>query len=396
MPPIKRRSAAIMAAAAVLPAGLLISSAATAAAAADRAAASARHQQSGYQVRQILDGSQLSHTFVPAGSATAQSEPLTQPDDVTALGHNLFTAFQNGVGAQGEPSSDGNTDSTIVEFTPTGQVTAQWDVQGKVDGLTADPFRHLVIATVNEDLNSSIYTVTPDDPAAAQVQHYQYNEPLPHNGGTDAITIYGGLVLVSASAPGTTGAAAPQPDYPAVYSVSFDAASHVATVTRLFSDEAQATVANKGTSEGAAVQLGLTDPDSSSAVPFSAPRFPGDFMLTSQGDLEQIFASPVSGLSVLRLSQSVDDTAWATRASGELIATDSSSDSVDAVTGHFRPGSVFVAVTPCNANSAPATCPAPGFPANYLGTVNEWTGQVSPVPVSQSSFQPKGMIFFAR
>jgi hypothetical protein len=28
----------------------------------------------------------------------------------------LFTAFQNGVGSQGEPSTDGNLDSTVVEF----------------------------------------------------------------------------------------------------------------------------------------------------------------------------------------------------------------------------------------------------------------------------------------
>ncbi len=63
------------------------------------------------------------------------------------------------------------------------------------------------------------------------------------------------------------------------------------------------------------------------------------------------------------------------------------------VTGRFRDGTILTAVTPCNANSAPSTCPAPGFPANYLGTVNPWTGQVSAVPVSGPNLQPKGLIF---
>ena len=71
---------------------------------------------------QILNGANLSHTFVPAGSSTSATESLSSPDDVTMLGHVLFVAFQNGVGPQGQPSADGNTDSTIVEFTAHGSV----------------------------------------------------------------------------------------------------------------------------------------------------------------------------------------------------------------------------------------------------------------------------------
>ena len=59
------------------------------------------------------------------------------------LGHDIYTTFQNGVGPQGEPSSDGNTDSTIVEFTLGGRVVRQWDLRGKCDGLTADTAKHL-------------------------------------------------------------------------------------------------------------------------------------------------------------------------------------------------------------------------------------------------------------
>ena len=88
-----------------------------------------------------------------------------------------------------------------------------------------NPYTGQVIATVNEDLNSSLFSI---DPWSGHVTHYWYSRPLPHHGRTDAISFYNGQMLISASAPGTTGAAAPNPAYPAVYSVTLDQATHVA------------------------------------------------------------------------------------------------------------------------------------------------------------------------
>jgi hypothetical protein len=353
-----------------------------------------------FQVKQILFGSKLSHSFLPAGSSVRKTEPLAGPDDITALGRNLFTGFQNGVGAQGEPSTSGNTDCTIVEFTGSGKVIRQWDIKGKCDGVTADPGIRAVIVTVNEDAKSSLYTITPGARASRQVVHYRYNKPLPHFGGTDAISIYRGQVFISASAPGTSGGKpAPQPTYPAVYRVGLDPFTHVAAISPVFRDGSKARVANYGRSFGKVVTLALTDPDSNSVVPRSALRFAGDFMLTSQGDNEQIFLQSLprhaTRLELLRLSNSVDDTAWATSASGHMYATDSSANTVDVVTGRFPVGIAFTAVTPCNANSAPATCPAPGFPPNFLGAINPFTGHLTAVPVTGAPFQPKGLIYVA-
>jgi len=224
--------------------------------------------------------------------------------------------------------------------------------------------------------------------------------PLPQYGGTDAISIYHGLVLISASAPGTVFGSkpAPQPTYPAVYRVTFHPAKHLATVKALFYDEAPAKVANVGSSLGKVVNLALTDPDSNELVPASAPRFAGDFMLTSQGDQEQIFVSPHgklgSHLAVLSLTHSVDDTAWARSPHGKLYVANTGGGTIDVITGPFRPGSVLVAVTPCDQNDAPATCPAlPNFPPNYLGTLNPWTGQITAVPYRGPTFGPQGMVF---
>ena len=66
---------------------------------------------------------------------------------------------------------------------------------------------------------------------------------------------------------------------------------------------------------------------------------------------------------------------------------------MDVITGPFTPGSVFSAVTACDANGAPATCPGPGYPANYLGVLNPWTGHVSRVPLGGAVLNPQGMLF---
>jgi hypothetical protein len=120
-------------------------------------------------------------------------------------------------------------------------------------------------------------------------------------------------------------------------------------------------------------------------------------MLTSQGDLEQIFASDLGTahqtLSVLKLSGSVDDTVWAAGPSGAIYTTDSSVDGVDKITGPFKRGSVFVAATPCNANNAPSTCPGPGFTTSYLGGLNPSTGAITRVSLGGPTAVPHAMIF---
>jgi hypothetical protein len=342
---------------------------------------------------------QFSNTVFASGAGIEHRTPtgrevISQPDDITYMGGDFYVAFQNGVGPQGEPSSTGNPDSTIVKFDLHGKPVKQWDIVGKSDGLTADPALGKVIATVNEDANSSIYLI---DPVGGSV-HYSYNKALPSDGGTDAITLYRGMVLISASAPGTTGASAPQPTYPAVYAVTFDSATRIATVSPLFFDEDVATVANENSpGQGKQVHLALTDPDSNERVPWFADRFAGDFMLTSQGDEEQIFVSGAGTraqkLSVLTLTRSVDDSAWPTVPWGSIFATDGSNDTINRITGPFVRGIEYVAVTPCDQANAPGTCPGPGFPANYFGQVHPNTGVISKIPLSGPAIEPKGMLF---
>ena len=313
---------------------------------------------------------------------------LSQPDDIVTLGGNLYVGFQNGVGSMGEPAPSGNLNSALAEFTPSGHLVNKWELKGKIDGMGADPAANRVIVTVNEDGNSSLYTVS-----GATVTHYTYSpSPLPHLGGTDSVSVYQGKILIAASAPGT-GGKAPK-NAPAVYVVTLSGGT--ATAAPFFAINATATAAN-GSNSGSKVTLALTDPDSTEIAPSSSAAFAGDFMLNSQGDLQLIF-SDASGtnLKVLKLSQAVNDSAWATSASGTLYVTDSSANTLDAITGTFKPGTMYTAVAPCNANSAPAVCPVPSpspYGNNYLGTIDLTSGAVSKVTTVIGPVIPKGMIF---
>ena len=338
----------------------------------------------GWTVTTLVSGSSLHHQL-PNDS----SETLKGPDDLTSMDGNLFVVFQNGVGPAGSPSPSGNTSSTVVEFTAGGNVLSQWDVVGHSDGLTADPQRDRLIVTVNEDGNSSLYTIEPQAPPASSLQHFVYwPSPLSHGGGTDAVSFFDGQMLISASAPTVANG-------PAVYDVFLFLG--LAVALPVFNDNALAQLAN-GPNQGASTTLALTDPDSNEVVPGESPRFAHDFVLDSQGDQQQIYLDGFWGfggsLQVLNLSQSVNDTAWVTQSNGTLYVSDASASTVSAIRGPFSEGTAFVAVTPCSANSAPSSCPGPGFPANYLGTLDMFSGLVSPWTLpAVASLQPQGLLF---
>jgi hypothetical protein len=218
---------------------------------------------------------------------------------------------------------------------------------------------------------------------------YTLPSPLPHKGGLDAISFWNGKMLISASAPGTTGGPPPPQNYPAVYVVTLNSSTHAATLTSLFTDMAAATVANSG--KTGTTHLALTDPDSNEIVPSYGQRFAGKFMLSSQGDGEQIFVADSTGkqLSVLKLPPvGLDDTAWPSGSSGTLYITDNSADLIYKVTGPFQKGPEVIAASPCDANSAPTSC----LLKKYLGQVDMNTGAVTKLPLTEF-IQPKGLLW---
>lgn len=307
---------------------------------------------------------------------------LSAVDDITSMEGSIFVSWQDGVGPKGEPAANGNTQSTIAQYSSSGHLINTWQLTGRCDGMTADSQHDRIIATINEDGNSSLAVIKPDAPTASQFVHYTYSpNPLVHGGGTDAPHIYRGQIFISASNPSDT-------SQPAVYRATLSGTT--ATLTAVFTDNSSAIVANTNDPMyGKSVTLGLTDPDSNLVVPRSSPRFGGDFVLDSQGDQQQVYVRNAGRagqqLHVLNLSQSVDDTVWATSSGGTLYATDGKT-TVYAIRGHFAKGTAFSAVTPGNANNAP---PKPG--PNYLATLDLNTGVLT--PVASVAFPVKGLTF---
>lgn len=309
------------------------------------------------------------------------------PDDLAALAVRgvdggrvvLWTAYQNGINADGTPGTPGGpTASTVAGYdAKTGALVETVLVTGKVDGLAADPALGRLIATVNEDANSAFNLV---NPATGAYTTYKYS-PSPEvsgAGGTDSIAVRGRQIFVVHSNPSDT-------TQPAEYSVRLDNSANTAFLTPVFADNAAATDAVSGQP----VTLALTDPDTNGFMPAQSPRFAGQLVTISQGDGQMIFASHLGTtpkLTVLNLTDNVagnvppiDGMAVATSGRGTLYAVDNKAGTITALhTAGWPAGTVFVGEPNDNGNP-------------LIGTLNLSTGQIT--PLGNKFVSPKGLLF---
>jgi hypothetical protein len=314
--------------------------------------------------------------------------PTTGPDDVAALEDHVFVGWQNGVGTMGEPNPvTGQTTGTVIEYDGAGRPLQSWSLTGKIDGLGVDAEHDRLIATVNEDGNSSLYTIRPDAPSGSKIRHYTYS-PAPDSGstggvltggGTDAVVVRDGQIYLSASNPMTANATA-------VFHATLHPSTGVASLTATFADNATATDAVTGQP----VTLALTDPDSNANVPAASPRFGGQFVLDGQGDQQLVFArglgSNVPGLTRLSLthggqSAGVDDVRWTSSGSGTLLVVDNKAGAVYAVTGPFAAGQAFASLD--TVGSAAQT--------NEIDRINLRSGELTPFLAGLS--KAKGLLW---
>jgi hypothetical protein len=315
---------------------------------------------------------------VPAGFTVtlfaAAPAGLTHPDDITRLNGDTFVSYQN-ANADGTPVG---AQSTVVEFAADGAVINHWNLTGRCDGLTADPRSQRVLATLNEDANSSLAVIRPKADPGAQLRLLAYS-PDPatvSGGGTDALTIFDGAIYVSASNPsGNT--------VPAMYRLTVPRHGATAYLEPVFADDAQAAQGNGGTS--GTTMLNLSDPDSNAAVPASSPRFAHDLVLDSQADSQLVFASqpgtPEQSLTLLNLAggPQVDDVRWADTSGGDLYAVDQQADQIWLIRGPFPAGAAY------------ASIPAGSPMAGTVGRVDLSSGAVSPFATGLLS--PKGLLY---
>ena len=323
----------------------------------------------------------------------AGSGALNNPDDIVRLDGNIYVAFQNGVGSQGEPGPGGITTSTIVEYSDSGAKLNEWQPTGRIDGMGADPLNHVIYATANEDASSSFYVVNPYAAPASQLRHLTYNDPTGAiSGGTDAVSVdpYGNIYISASnsSAPSSNAVLRAVVDSPSVGEV---------TVSKTFADNLGGV--SNANNPGSTTTLALTDPDSNTIVPAASPRFANDFLLVSQADGQLIFATlplgtPTAPSTLTQLTvtaagatsttpnPTLDDVRFARSDGGVLYVVDQGANAIYKVSGPFQAGQAFAA--------QPTDPSNPLFQGDVLN-VNLENGILTPFLSGLNS--PKGLLY---
>ncbi|MGH3852028.1 MAG: hypothetical protein ACRDR6_00715 [Pseudonocardiaceae bacterium] len=327
---------------------------------------------------------------VPGGTTSA-----TNPDDITQLGDLIYVSFQNNAGKDGAPAG---SFSTIAAYqASTGHLIGTYRLTGRCDGLAADPQRHRLLASVNEDNNSSLFVIRPGQP---RPRHYTYR-PNPAetgsdgtNGGTDAISVApDGTIYVAHSNPDTS---LPAPNNTAaVYTMTL--AGDTATLTRLFGVNDTAQVIDPAPGAPTSAPLALTDPDSNRYLPGRDATLVQDAQADSKlvlathlhaakPTLRQLLLSNAAPTSTGKAATPQLDDLVRVDGPGRLLVVDQNGDAIYSLdTATVRPWTVFVS------QPAPGTSDLPNDPA--LGVLNLATGVVTHLHARFLS--PKGLLFIA-
>jgi hypothetical protein len=280
----------------------------------------------------------------------------TNCDDLAYLDGHLFMTCQNVT-----QSTGGGGNSTILEFADDGTIVNTWSLVDKADGIGADPMNHRLIVTLNEDAHTHLATITPSAPPGSQVVNYKYSVdpasptltgPLHTGGGTDSVILdsRGHIYIAASYGIAKTGTA--------TFNVSLTppakpGATGTATLAPTFLDNATATNGNTGSGT---VTTKLIDVDSNGIVPYTSPRYGGDYVITDQTALALVFSSNIdagTGLTELKLPFGLDDIRWATTDHGTLYIVDKgpstshpATNGISAlykVTGPFVAGTAYAA-----------------------------------------------------
>ncbi len=174
---------------------------------------------------------------------------VSGPDDITRLAREgidggrevVYLAYQNGINPDGTAGTPGGpTSSTIKGFDAvTGRLVMSVPAPGKVDGLSADPARGRLLATVNEDSNSALLTVTPGVDKPVTRYTYRPDPAVGGNGGTDSIAVHAGHIYLAHSNPTDATQATD-------YEATLDPRAQTAALRPVFLDNTMATDASTG------------------------------------------------------------------------------------------------------------------------------------------------------
>ena len=269
--------------------------------------------------------------------ATGAAVNATSPDSVTYGNGSIWIEYSNGAA-----SSNYTGNSTIVQYSLSGAVQNTYTLGGNVDGLKYNPSTGVVWALQNQDGNSQLSLI---NPTTKSISTFQYPSPVSTTRGFDDVAFIGNNVYLSQTNPTSTSDA---------------------VVVRLNNSTPTTPVSFSTVLTGAGISA--TDPDSLKATPT------GGLILTGEGDQALTFITNPGTASQTASSVKLsgangatignpDDAIYATADSGAFYVTDSSTNTVYAVTasGLVANTSLFVNV------------------GNVFGSLDPTTGVVTPI-----------------
>lgn len=316
----------------------------------------------------------------------AMPKSATNCDDLARLDGHLFVACQNMT-----QSTGGGGNSTIVEYADDGALLSTWSMPDKTDGLAGDPLHHRLIVTLDEDAHSHLATITPAAAAAQQIVNYRYSVdpasptgtgPLHTGGGTDSVSVdsAGHIYIAASYGIAKTGTAVFRANLETPTAAATGSTGTVSLKPTFLDDAA----AHSGSPTGPPVKLKLIDVDSSAIVPYTSPRFGGQFAIDDQTAMQLVFSSNIdagTGLTSVKTPYGLDDVRWATTDGGSLYVVDkgpasSGASALYKVTGPFVAGAAFGAN-----DSIP----------NQVVTINLANGKLT--PFVQNLQTAKGLVY---
>jgi hypothetical protein len=295
---------------------------------------------------------------------------LTNPDSITEACGDIFVTYANDSQPDGSKGA-----STVVQYSPAGNMIRTYTIVGKNDGLKYDPYTHKIWALRNEDANPALTII---DPKTGGTTDYTYAQTPAHGGGYDDVVFLNGQTFISASNPTT------QPPTPTTPNGQNIFPSVVKA--RIVGRQIYVTPVLNGNDPLIDIATGNTivsqqsDPDS---LKVDAS---GDLVLDSQADGDLIFInSPGSqNQASLRLHLTngtskqitVDDTVFPTAPGGTILVVDTNGDTVYAVKSNaYQPGGAYSA----------------SDSDGILGKVDLSTGLVTPIVTGMKT--PHGALF---
>jgi hypothetical protein len=272
-------------------------------------------------------------TVFAEGAAVSASAP----DSIALTGDAIWVSYTNGADSTGL-----NGSSTIVEYSFDGSVRRTFDIAGSVDGLKVDPVTGLVWALQNQDGNSTLTLIDPDQ-GITPGSPFRYAVKSSTRGYDDVVFL-GDLIFLSYTNPVDSGDATIQ---------MLKNGSNPLAVKKILTMGATGTDLATGQRDQPTSQ---SDPDSLKLTPF------GDLLLSCGDDGQLVFVShpgideqSVSFLTLIDPSShqhvtGLDDAVFVTAQRGTFYLADTGNNRVlKIVAAGLDPGSLFASVGSVNA-----------------------------------------------